>query len=626
MRGSGATAAALVLVLAATAGGPWARATAAPEGGEETQGRLLLLLDASGSMAEPAAGGGTKIEAAREALTEVVDRLPDDAEVGMRVFGATVFSAEDEGACTDTQNVVPVGPLDRAALTEQISAYEPYGETPIGAALRAAAADLGDTGKRTVVLLSDGEPTCRPDPCVVARQLRAKGVGLRVNVVGLDVDPAARRALQCIAAAGGGSYVDVRDPVALSDSLVRVSVRALREFAVQGTPVEGGPTPEAAPEVEPGQYVDRLRRGETLRYYEVPKQPGGGLAVSVTTRPESSGSSRESMTVRLLSESEEECAEGRAFRVNVLAEQGVLSAGAFYLPGMRERETEECAEAERLLVEVRYDEDAVARSFELLVEEQPAVVSDLATLPEPVDDTAPYEREARASGTPEPVIGGTSFNDAPTLVPGVYADTLRPGEQLFYRVPVDWGQAPRVTFAVQPDVRAEDLLGQPGNSVDALVFNPYRQAVTNLAYGDDRAEDGGFYDGETGLRATAALAPVRLRNGSAPWERLADQSVAGDYFVAVRMGSLDDDTEFMAAVRISVEVEGAVDGVPELSEPLASPSPSAEEDGEDGATAAAEPTEARADADESSLWPLLGAGLALLAVGVGVGWLVARRR
>lgn len=626
MRGSGAAAAAFVLVLAATAGGPWARATAAPEGGEETQGRLLLLLDASGSMAEPAAGGGTKIEAAREALTEVVDRLPDDAEVGMRVFGATVFSAEDEGACTDTQNVVPVGPLDRAALTEQISAYEPYGETPIGAALRAAAADLGDTGKRTVVLLSDGEPTCRPDPCVVARQLRAKGVGLRVNVVGLDVDPAARRALQCIAAAGGGSYVDVRDPVALSDSLVRVSVRALREFAVQGTPVEGGPTPEAAPEVEPGQYVDRLRRGETLRYYQVPKQPGGGLAVSVTTRPESSGSSRESMTVRLLSESEEECAEGRAFRVNVLAEQGVLSAGAFYLPGMRERETEECAEAERLLVEVRYDEDAVARSFELLVEEQPAVVSDLATLPEPVDDTAPYEREARASGTPEPVIGGTSFNDAPTLVPGVYADTLRPGEQLFYRVPVDWGQAPRVTFAVQPDARAEDLLGQPGNSVDALVFNPYRQAVTNLAYGADRAEDGGFYDGETGLRATAALAPVRLRNGSAPWERLADQSVAGDYFVAVRMGSLDDDTEFTAPVRISVEVEGAVDGVPELSEPLASPSPSAEEDGEDGATAAAEPTEARADADESSLWPLLGAGLALLAVGVGVGWLVARRR
>lgn len=626
MRGSGAAAAAFVLVLAATAGGPWARATAAPEGGEETQGRLLLLLDASGSMAEPAAGGGTKIEAAREALTEVVDRLPDDAEVGMRVFGATVFSAEDEGACTDTQNVVPVGPLDRAALTEQISAYEPYGETPIGAALRAAAADLGDTGKRTVVLLSDGEPTCRPDPCVVARQLRAKGVGLRVNVVGLDVDPAARRALQCIAAAGGGSYVDVRDPVALSDSLVRVSVRALREFAVQGTPVEGGPTPEAAPEVEPGQYVDRLRRGETLRYYQVPKQPGGGLAVSVTTRPESSGSSRESMTVRLLSESEEECAEGRAFRVNVLAEQGVLSAGAFYLPGMRERETEECAEAERLLVEVRYDEDAVARSFELLVEEQPAVVSDLATLPEPVDDTAPYEREARASGTPEPVIGGTSFNDAPTLVPGVYADTLRPGEQLFYRVPVDWGQAPRVTFAVQPDARAEDLLGKPGNSVDALAFNPYRQAVTNLAYGDDRAEDGGFYDGETALRATAALAPVRLRNGSAPWERLADQSVAGDYFVAVRMGSLDDDTEFTAPVRISVEVEGAVDGVPELSEPLASPSPSAEEDGEDGATAAAEPTEARADADESSLWPLLGAGLALLAVGVGVGWLVARRR
>jgi len=90
----------------------------------EVDGRLMLVLDSSGSMKEPVSGGGTKIDAAKKALKEVAAELPDDAEVGMRVFGAKVFSAKDKGACTDTQNVVPVG-------------------------------------KRTILLLSDGEPTCK---------------------------------------------------------------------------------------------------------------------------------------------------------------------------------------------------------------------------------------------------------------------------------------------------------------------------------------------------------------------------------------------------------------------------------------------------------------------------------
>src|SRR5690242_21692889 len=70
----------------------------------ESKGKLVLLLDSSGSMKE-SAGGQTKISAAKTALEDVVSQLPDDAQVGVRVFGAKVFSAKDKGACTDTQNV-----------------------------------------------------------------------------------------------------------------------------------------------------------------------------------------------------------------------------------------------------------------------------------------------------------------------------------------------------------------------------------------------------------------------------------------------------------------------------------------------------------------------------------------
>ena len=44
---------------------------------------------------------------------------------------------------------MPVGKLDCQLLTKEIDSYKPYGETPIGNALKGAAKDLGTTGKRT---------------------------------------------------------------------------------------------------------------------------------------------------------------------------------------------------------------------------------------------------------------------------------------------------------------------------------------------------------------------------------------------------------------------------------------------------------------------------------------------
>ena len=227
------------------------------------------MLDSSGSMKEPASGGGTKIEAAKAALGDVVEQLPDSAQVGLRVFGAKVFSRKDAGACADTQNVVPVGPLDRARLTSAVEGYKPYGETPIGTALKGAAKDLGparDGERRTIVLLSDGEPTCAPDPCVVARQLRDQGIDLRINVVGLDVSGKARRALQCVARAGGGRYFDAASAEELSDSLVQVSVRALRLFSLSGDPVTGGTIDRGADRDRAGRLRgrDAARQGAAL--------------------------------------------------------------------------------------------------------------------------------------------------------------------------------------------------------------------------------------------------------------------------------------------------------------------------------------------------------------------------
>jgi hypothetical protein len=47
---------------------------------------------------------------------------------------------------------------------------------------------------------------------------------------------------------------------------------------------------------------------------------------------------------------------------------------------------------------------------------------------------------AAPAGAQTPIAGGGSFNDAPLLAPGRYADTLRGGEQLFYAVTLKPGQ------------------------------------------------------------------------------------------------------------------------------------------------------------------------------------------
>ncbi len=177
-----------------------------PEPGDNS--KLVLVLDSSGSMKEPAGDGQTKIVAARTALTRVVDKLPAPAQVGLRVYGATVFKQGQPGACTDTQLTVPIGTDNRAQLRTAIAKYKPFGETPIGYSLQQAAKDLGPSGQRTIVLVSDGEATCAPEPCEVARSIAKQGIDLKIDVVGFRVGAKARSQLQCVAREGRGDYYD----------------------------------------------------------------------------------------------------------------------------------------------------------------------------------------------------------------------------------------------------------------------------------------------------------------------------------------------------------------------------------------------------------------------------------
>ena len=171
---------------------------------------VLFLLDVSGSMNERISSGGTKFAAAQRALKRVADAVPAGTQVGLRVYGSEIAPGKEKNpkACTDTKLVLPIGPLDRGQLFRAVDSFQAKGETPIAYSMGKAVDDLGPSGKRVMILISDGEESCDGDPCPAARKLAKAGVDLQFNAIGLAVDSKARKQLQCIAKAGDGNYYD----------------------------------------------------------------------------------------------------------------------------------------------------------------------------------------------------------------------------------------------------------------------------------------------------------------------------------------------------------------------------------------------------------------------------------
>ncbi len=246
---------------------------------------MLVILDGSDSMNEDAGDGGTRLDAAKSALGELIDAVPEGAKVGLRVYGNELSGVSRAEGCRDTNLVTPVGPLDREGFKSEVDALEGKGRTPIGRSLLKAPDDLGPDGDRTVILISDGGDNCAPPaPCNAARQVAQRGVKLSISVVGLQVDGRVRRQLQCIADAGGGTYVDAQDPDALRRELLAAFARAFRAYDPTGTPVQGAPEADSAPTIGEGQFLDSIRPGET-KHYAVDVKPGQKLFASAVAVP-----------------------------------------------------------------------------------------------------------------------------------------------------------------------------------------------------------------------------------------------------------------------------------------------------------------------------------------------------
>ncbi len=181
-----------------------------------------VVMDASGSMNAPfGMRGDTKFDIVRRAVEDVLLSASEQRElprnIGVRVFGASKPVAEND--CTDTEAVVPIGPLDLSRLTAALMAITPQGTSPIARALADAAKDFPAdvSGDRVIVLIADGKDTCKGDPCGTARRLRERG--FIAQVIGFDIAVDDRDQLACVASGTDGIFHLARNEVELRGAI-----------------------------------------------------------------------------------------------------------------------------------------------------------------------------------------------------------------------------------------------------------------------------------------------------------------------------------------------------------------------------------------------------------------------
>jgi Ca-activated chloride channel family protein len=532
----------------------------------------MLILDASGSMDRPDPAG-TMMDAAKNAVHTFVDTAPAESKVGLTVYGTGTGNddAEKEAGCRDVQVLHKPGTLDRNALNSAVDGITASGWTPMGPALRQAAAELPDTGPRSIVLVSDGEDTCAPpDACEVARELETQGIDLVLHTIGFAVDDAARTQLTCMAEVTGGTYTDAADGAALERTLPQVTSAALRNYDSAGAPITGTPAYDNTPVAEPGQYLDTIGQKET-RYYAV-DVPDGATAyfsgtISFPRLPDiETTEDTNVLSSRVYGRDGRDCNEF-VFEQVVNSSDGAALTVAEAFTGATEKRAEDGSSADKCRGGGRYyftlEWSTVSAGvperlpIEVLVGIEPAVID-----PGPSSSASPIAFvEPDDAGTA--VVGGGSFNAATELGgSGRYTDTVRPGEFVFYRVPLDWGQglAYRVHFDANGTRGVENV-----SNITTTLYAPTREEIVG-DFTSYTGTDNVLPSNEPAL----ATAPIRYDNRNSDELDIRKEALTGWYYIAVKVGSTREGGENRPVpIRLDLTVSGNTEQVPSYSAPMA---------------------------------------------------------
>lgn len=167
--------------------------------------RVLLVLDASGSMGLAVPGAGaTRFAVAAAGAQTALSYLGERDEFGLWVYPGS------PGAVRPLVPIGPAGPAARRAAARALGTVRPAGPTPLDQAVKQAVRAVGtsdDTRGAAVVILTDGQDQ---DPSLTEGALRdeARDRRVRVFVVAVGAASCSRQGLADLADGTGGACFD----------------------------------------------------------------------------------------------------------------------------------------------------------------------------------------------------------------------------------------------------------------------------------------------------------------------------------------------------------------------------------------------------------------------------------
>ncbi|MFJ2907151.1 hypothetical protein [Streptomyces sp. NPDC087212] len=319
-------------------------------------------------------------------------------------------------------------------------------------------------------------------------------------------------------------------------------------FAAGARAVDGASDTTDAPLLAPGgTYRDALPRGAEL-YYRLDLDASSNAYVSVTAVPpaDSALTVSEGIRVSVQSADGHSCSFENAAFGAAHSPHPVTAWGARTVTPVNR--ACEGAGAYYVVVERVGTADASRGDWqlELTSATEPALKAAGATKAPDVWDSA-TPAPAPAVGEPRRRAGGAGFERATPIGAGVWRTDIAPGQTLYYRVPVGWGQQPHAS--VELGSSGTDS-GYTLAALELGLYNPVRADVQKVSAG---------YAGSQRNLALAAVAPVDYANRFAGSEQVNGMRFAGGYYLVVHLAARVAD-EFGAGpygLTLHVSVEGA---------------------------------------------------------------------
>ncbi|MFE1011296.1 hypothetical protein ACFW4M_08365 [Streptomyces sp. NPDC058794] len=295
-------------------------------------------------------------------------------------------------------------------------------------------------------------------------------------------------------------------------------------FADDARRIDGATSTSDAAPLEPGAtYRSSLPRNGTL-YYRLELDAASDAHVAVTAVPGAAGKVTAVDGVRVSVQD----ADGAACSSDSATFGAARSPRPVTAWGLREIGPggSRCQDPGTYYVTVERTrpEDSPPGAWDLeltsVTEPRPEQTGE-TTAPESWDSASPEP----PTGAPERRPGGSGFAHATPVGQGTWRDDIRPGQTLFYKVPLDWG---RQVYATAELGGSGDRSGYATSALRLALHNPVRGEVDDAAKG---------YTGRQTTVGLSPLPPVDYANRYDTDGQVAAMRFAGDYYLVVHLAA-----------------------------------------------------------------------------------------